>query len=95
MDLIKLYELVLHFPDTYGITGNEALTLESSFYCDSDDNAVSKAQAIAEAFVSPRPDFWYVSDAAVFNIWTDSPAQTKQAIHYDRIKGIKPNVIKI
>lgn len=88
---MELYELVLHFPDTYGSLGHEELTLRSVDYNESAGKAISRAQTIAAAFVTPKPDYWYLTDGAGLNIWTDSPEQTKQAIHYD-LMGQKPAI---
>lgn len=90
---MELYELVLHFPDTYGSLGHEELTLTNVEYYDSPEKAISRAQTIAQSFVTPKPDYWYLTDGAGFTIWTDSPEQTKQAIRYDLMAqkpAIKP-----
>lgn len=91
---MELYELTLHFPAIYRTLGNEELTLRSVEYFDSEEAAISRAQTIAEAFVTPRPDYWYLTDGAGLTIWTDSPEQTKQAIRYE-LMAQKPVVRQV
>lgn len=88
---MELYELTLHFPDTYESLGHEELTLTSVDYSESAGKAISRAQTIAAAFVTPKPDYWYLEDGTGFNIWTDSPEQVKQAIRYDLMAN-KPTI---
>lgn len=88
---MELYTLHLHFPDTYGSLGNEALSLQSTDYYDSAQQAIERAHAVAEAFVTPRPDYWYLEDGAAQNIWTNSPDDVKKAIKYDLLT-IKPKI---
>lgn len=80
---MDLYELNLHFPATYKSLGNEELTLQSLDYYESPEAAIGRAKAIAEAFVTPKPDYWYLEDGAGLTIWTDSPEEVSQAIRFD------------
>lgn len=91
---MELYEITLHFPNTYGSLGNEELTLKSVEYYESEEEAISRAKTIATAFVTPRPDYWYMTDASERNVWTDSPQEVKKALHYDIIAS-KPNIYTV
>lgn len=91
---MELYELNLHFPAIYRTLDNKELTLRSVEYFDSEEAAISRAQIIAGAFVTPRPDYWYLTNGAGLTIWTDSPEQTKQAIRYDLMTQ-KPVIIQV
>lgn len=90
-----LYRIALHFPDKYRMLGKE-LTLEAKEYFTDAEEAVACAEQIAESFVSPKPDFWYVEDVA-WNFWTDDIEATKSVIHYDMLikKGIIPVFNKV
>lgn len=91
-----LYRIALHFPDKYRMLGNKDLTLETKEYFSDSRDAVSRAEEIAAAFVSPKPDFWYV-EAVDWNFWTDNVEATKSVIHYDMLikKGIIPVLNKV
>lgn len=80
---MELYTLTLHFPDT--AIGDNGLTLESTESYASAEIAVSRAKTIAEAFITPKPDYWYLEDGAGFRIWTDYPEIVKRVICYDKI----------
>lgn len=80
---MELYELVLHFPDKYASLGNKELILNSVDYYESPDEAIKYAKMVAESFVTPKPDFFYLSDGSGFTIWTNDQERTKAAIKYD------------
>lgn len=88
---MELYELTLHFPDTYGTLGNEELTLNSTEYYESEEQAIDRAKVVASSFVTPKPDYFYLEDGGGFTIWTDYPEQVKRAIHYDLLAS-KPKI---
>ena len=87
---MELYELTLHFPDTYGTLGNEELTLKSTEYYESEEQAIDRAKVVASSFVTPKPDYFYLEDGG-FTIWTDYPEQVKRAIHYE-VLAAKPTI---
>ena len=91
-----LYRIALHFPDEYRMLGNKELTLETKECFSCAEEAVARAEQIAESFVTPKPDFWYVEDA-YWNFWTDDIETTKSVIHYDMLikKGIMPVLNKV
>lgn len=91
---MELYELHLHFPDIYGSLINIPLELTSTEYYTTDKKAVEWAQAVAEAFVTPRPDYWYIEDGSGLNIWTNSPDDVKRAMHYELMNN-KPNINRV
>lgn len=91
---MELYELHLHFPDTYGSLGNIPLELTNLEYYNTDAEAVSSSQMVASAFVTPRPDFWWVVGPASDTIWTNNPEATKQVLHYDLL-AVKPTINQI
>lgn len=89
---MELYELTLHFPDSYGSLENEELTLRSTEYYDSEEQAIKRAKVVASSFVTPKPDYYYLEDGGL-TIWTDYPEQVKRAVHYDLLASkpiIKP-----
>lgn len=88
---MELYELTLHFPDTYGTLGNEELTLNSTEYYESEEQAIDRAKVVASSFVTPKPDYFYLEDGGGFTIWTDYPEQVKRAIHYELLAS-KPKI---
>lgn len=88
---MELYELTLHFPDTYGTLGNEELTLKSTEYYESEEQAIDRAKVVASSFVTPKPDYFYLEDGGGFTIWTDYPEQVKRAIHYELLAS-KPKI---
>lgn len=88
---MELYELTLHFPDTYGTLGNEELTLKSTEYYESEEQAIDRAKVVASSFVTPKPDYFYLEDGGGFTIWTDYPEQVKRAIHYELLAS-KPTI---
>lgn len=88
---MELYEITLHFPNSYGSLENEELTLRSTEYYDSEEKAIARAKVVASSFVTPKPDFFYIEDGEG-TIWTDSPEEVKKYLHYDLLAS-KP-VIK-
>lgn len=87
---MELYELTLHFPDTYGTLGNEELTLKSTEYYESEEQAIDRAKVVASSFVTPKPDYFYLGNGG-FTIWTDYPEQVKRAIRYELL-AFKPKI---
>lgn len=87
---MELYEIILHFPDSYGALENEELTLKCLEYFESVEKAIHRAKVISSSFVSPKPDYYYL-EGENSTIWTDYPEQVKRAIHYDIISS-KPEI---
>lgn len=86
---MELYEITLHFPDSYKSLENEDLTLKSTEYYESAEKAIERAKVIASSFVVPVPDYFYVGDG--LTIWTDYPDKVKEAIHYELLAS-KPTI---
>lgn len=91
---MELYELHLHFPGIYGSLDGEPLELTSSDYYNTDAEAVCRAQVVASAFVSPKPDFWWLVGFAGDAVWTNDLEATKQVLHYD-ILAVKPMINEV
>lgn len=91
---MELYELTLHFPGIYKGFQLKPLYFTCSEYFGSRVFAVEWAKMVANAFVTPRPSFWYLSDGPGFNIWTDNIELTAIAIKYDRLDP-KPTIRKV
>lgn len=91
---MELYELTLHFPGKYLGFQYRHLSFTCKEYFRCDDEAVEWAKNTANAFVTPRPSFWYLSDGPGINIWTDDIECTKNAIKYD-VLDPKPIIRKV
>lgn len=90
---MELYTILLHFPDTYGSLENKSLTLSTTDYFDNSRDAVKWALTIANAMVTPKPDFFYIECPGDY-VLTDNVEATKKAIHNDS-RMSKPTVIEI
>lgn len=90
---MEIYDLTLHFPPIYGTLDKEELTLKSTEYYDSNEQAIERAVVIAHSFVTPKPEFWYLEDGDR-NVWTDNPERTKKALHYELL-SCKPNIVSV
>ena len=89
---MELYEITLHFRDFNNTLQGEDLTLKSTEYYESAEEAIGRAKLVASYFVFPKPDYFCLEDGG-FTIWTDYPEQAKSAIHYDLLASkpvIKP-----
>lgn len=84
---MELYELILHFPKL----GDEGITLKSTEYYDSEEEAIARAKVVANSFAVPVPDYYYLADGANTTIWTDYPEEVKKSIHYDIVTS-KPTI---
>lgn len=91
---MELYELTLHFPSKYKVLQGRSLTFSCTEYFDSRALAVEWAKMVVNAFVTPRPSFWYLSDGPGFNIWTDNIKLTASAIKY-YVLDPKPIIRKV
>lgn len=80
---MELYTINIHFPPIYKMLGNESLVLSNTDYYESPQDAIEKAKQIANAFVTPKPDYWYLENQDGHKIWTDNKEETKRAIHYN------------
>ena len=89
---MELYEITLHFPDTYVSLNHEDLTLKNTDYYKSAEDAIAKARTISEAFVTPKPDFWYVEGEG--KVWTDDVEAVKRILHWDLLRA-KPQIIEV
>lgn len=90
---MELYEITLHFPDTYGSLNHEDLILKNTDYYKSAEDAIAKARTISEAFVTPRPDFWFV-EGSEGKVWSNDVEAVKRIIYYDLLSE-KPQIIKV
>lgn len=79
---MELYELIFHFPCSYASLENQELTLTTVDYYPSDEAAIHRAKTIANALVTPRPDYFYVAGMGG-KVWTNNIEETKKALHYD------------
>lgn len=93
---MELYELVLHFPPIYGTLENEEIEFHNLEYCSSHAEAIKRAEKIASAFVTPRPNYFHISACVGGGetIWTNNVEAVKKALKYE-IVATKPLIIPL